>query len=68
MITVYQVSAQDFPATRLHLPCTPWGNTVRERLIHLGYSVQALGEVSHPDTRTPEELGRRDWLLDATGI
>jgi len=63
MITVYQVSAPDFPTTRLHLPCTPWGSTVRERLTHSGYAVQATDQAQWPDTRDAAELARRDELL-----
>lgn len=63
MITVYQVSSPDFQATRLHLPATAWGNTVRERLIHSGYTVQATDQDQYPDTRDAAELARRDLLL-----
>ena len=64
MATVYQVSSPALQATRLHLPPTPWGNTVRERLIMQGYVVQATTEPDFPDTRDAAELARRDALLE----
>lgn len=64
MVTVYAVSSPDFQSTRLHLPCTPWGQTVRERLTVMGYSVQATGQDRYPDTRDQDELARRDQLLE----
>ena len=64
MVTVYEVSSPDLPRTRLHLPCTAWGTTVRERLSHSGYVVQAIGQEPHPDTRDAAELARRDALLE----
>ncbi len=64
MVTVYKVSSPDLQATRLHLPSTAWGNTVRERLVHSGYAVQATGQEPHPDTRDTAELARRDALLE----
>jgi len=64
MIVVYKVSGPNQPVTRLHLPATEWGNTVKARLEHMGYTVQATDEVCHPDTRDEVELARRDVLLD----
>ena len=64
MITVYQVSAPDLLPTRMHLAPTRWGNTVLERLRHQGYTVRATNEADHPDTRTADELARRDSLLE----
>lgn len=64
MVTVYKVSAQGFLATRLHLPGSAWGNTVRERLQHAGYTVLATEEQAHPDPRDAAELARRDALLE----
>ncbi len=64
MITVFVVTGPNQPATRLHLPSNTWGNTVQERLIHLGYAVQATDEPAHPDTRDEAELVRRDELLE----
>jgi hypothetical protein len=64
MITVYEVSSPDLQATRLHLPNSTWGNTVRERLLHSGYKVQATDQEQHPDTRDAAELARRDAILD----
>lgn len=64
MATVYEVSSPTFQKTRLHLVNTAWGNTVRERLLHSGYSVQATDQADHPDTRDADELARRDALLE----
>ena len=64
MVTVYEVTSPDLQATRLHLPCTPWGHTIQERLTHSGYTVRALSEPDHPDTRDAAELARRDALLE----
>ena len=64
MITVYQVSSPDLQPTRLYLPSTAWGNTVRERLIHQGYVVQATTDHPHVDKRDAAELARRDALLE----
>jgi hypothetical protein len=64
MIVVYEVSSPDLPRTRLHLPTTPWGNQVRERLTHSGYTVQATDQAQHPDTRDAAERARRDALLE----
>lgn len=63
MTTVYQVQEPGGPITRLHLPATAWGNTVRERLVHLGWIVQVTDQVPCPDTRDAEELARRDAIL-----
>ena len=64
MATVFKVTHPDGETTRLHLVPTAWGNTVRERLTHQGYSVQATDEPDHPDTRDEAELARRDALLE----
>lgn len=64
MLTVYRVSRQDFQSTHLILPATAWGTTIRERLSHMGYSVQATDQAPHPDTRDAAELARRDALLE----
>lgn len=64
MVTVYAVQEPGGQVTRLHLPATPWGNTVRERLDHMGYAVQATGQAQFPDTRGEDELARRDAILE----
>ena len=64
MITVYEVSNPDVPSTRLHLPNSAWGNLVRERLTHLGWSVRCTDQDPHPDTRDAAELARRDDILN----
>lgn len=64
MITVYEVSNPDFPVTRLHLPGTEWGYMVRERLIHLGWTVRSTEQEPYPDTRDAAELARRDDILN----
>lgn len=64
MVIVYEVSAPDFLTTRLHLPGTAWGNTIRERLTHAGYTVQATSQPHWADTRGVDELARRDALLE----
>jgi hypothetical protein len=63
MVTVYEVSNPDYPVTRLHLPCTWWGSMVRERLLHLGWTVQATSQEPYPDPRDAAELARRDHIL-----
>lgn len=63
-VTVYKVSEPGGQDTHLHLPCTSWGNTVLERLRHVGYAVQATDRPQWPDTRGPEELARRDAILE----
>lgn len=64
MVTVYAVQEPGGPTTRLHLPDTTWGYTVRERLIHQGYSVRDSGLARYPDTRDADELARRDAILE----
>ncbi len=64
MNTVFMVIEPGGQTTRLHLPCTAWGQTVRERLGHQGYVVQATDQELHPDTRDVAELARRDALLE----
>lgn len=68
MITVYTVSKQDFPATRLHMPGSQWGFSVRERLSQMGFSVQASDQEPEPDTRGADELARRDELLELAEV
>jgi hypothetical protein len=63
MVTVYKVTAPDSQVTHLHLAPTTWGNTVLERLIHQGYTVQATSQPQYPDTRDATELARRDDIL-----
>ena len=64
MITVFKVSLPGMPDTHLHLPCSAWGETVRERLVAMGYVVQPTDRPQHPDTRDEDELARRDALLE----
>lgn len=64
MVTVYAVQEPGGQVTRLHLPATAWGNTVLERLGHVGYAVQATGQDHYPDTRDADELARRDAILE----
>lgn len=64
MIVVYKVTHPDQQVTHLHLPTTPWGNTVRERLVHQGYVVEATDRDQWPDTRDAAERARRDALLE----
>jgi len=64
MVTVYAVQEPGGQVTRLHLPATQWGYTVRERLAHQGWSVQATGQERFPDTRDADELARRDAILE----
>jgi hypothetical protein len=66
MVTVFKVSKEGFQDTRLHLACTPWGEAVRSNLVLMGFTVQPTDEWQHPDNRGPEELKRRDYLLDLT--
>ena len=65
MAKVYEVSSPNHPATRLHLPDSSWGQTVRERLTEMGYTVRDTGcEPTFPDCRDAAELARRDELLE----
>jgi len=64
MVTVYAVQEPGGKVTRLHLPATTWGNTVLERLAHVGYAVQAMGPAGEFDTRDIDELTRRDAILE----
>lgn len=63
MVRVVQVSNPQFPPTRLHLPTSPWGNMVQQRLTHLGWTVQVTDQDPDPDTRDAAELARRDDIL-----
>ena len=64
MVIVYAVQEPGGQVTRLHLPQTPFGNTVLERLSHAGYAVQTLHQERFPDTRDADELARRDAILE----
>jgi hypothetical protein len=64
MIVVFKVSALGMPDTRMHLPCSAWGETVRARLVAMGYAVQPTDQDCWPDTRDKAELERRDALLE----
>lgn len=68
MITVFLVQGPDTKPTRLHLACTPWGETVRSTLVRMGFTVTPTDEPQWPDNRDEAELARRDALLDLTGI
>lgn len=50
--------------TRLFLAPTMWGFTVRERLSIYGHQVEYVGSEPQFDDRSPEELARRDALLE----
>jgi hypothetical protein len=63
VVTVYEVSKPSFPLTRIQLPSSAWGQTVREKLAYLGFIVKATDQSPWPDTRDRDELVRRDRLL-----
>ena len=63
-ITVFLVDG----TTRLHLPSSQWGQGVIEKLQLKGHTVQRTNDVDFPDNRTPDELARRDALLEETGM
>lgn len=64
MIRVVQVSNPACLPTRLYLPNSAWGQTVQDRLTHLGWTVQVLDQEPYPDTRGDVELARRDDILN----
>ncbi len=64
MIKVYTVDG----STRLHLPSSAWANQVLTSLMNKGHDIQEGGDAPIPDDRSPEELARRDALLEETGL
>ena len=60
MITVWLVDGE----TRLHMPSTDWGHRVLTRLQELGHTVLQTSQPAWPDSRQPQELTRRDALLE----
>jgi len=67
MLTVYEVSRHDFQATRLHLPSTAWSDRLRSNLLRAGFALVPQEDRSDPDLRGPEEIARKDHLLDEYG-
>lgn len=65
MITVYEVDG----STRLFLPSSAWGHSVREKLVALGHTVSYYKDQAFdPDLRGHTELKHRDELLESTGL
>jgi hypothetical protein len=64
MNTVYLVSKAGEQDTRLVLPSTAWSFRLREKLTHLGYSVQATDQEPHSVVRDELERARMEHLFD----
>ena len=66
MIKVFKVDGN----TRLYMPTTSWTTMVLASLLSKGHDVVEVEEApgTYIDDRSPEELARRDALLESTGL
>jgi endonuclease YncB( thermonuclease family) len=67
LITVFLVEKAGTQPLRLHLTCSPWGESVRRLLLQEGYTVSPTDQPSYPEYRDEAELARVDALLDELG-
>jgi len=64
MVKVFMITGCGYEPTRLLLPGSQWGFSVRERLTQLGFSVEETNQEPEMTLRSPDELSRMDALLD----
>jgi len=64
MLTVYLIDGD----TRLILPGSAWGTSVREKLTEMGHRVEPLSQDPDSCKRDEDEMSRMRSILDSTGL